>query len=324
MQRQPSLFGDEPDVRPKWLNSLVTSHRGSLAEVRQHIPCFERRAFALAGVGSQPSGPNARLDAVVRLPFGQDLNAVPVGVVSKEYALVPHTEVIDVATKALEAEEVVPSGVRADLRITEYGERMALSLYLSEEHQFDPGDGNPMALRLECYNSVDGSSRLQILMTWDRLVCGNGLIVGTTSGFRRRHVGGLGLGDIADVLRAGLAEACKDAENLRLWRRKATPDDLSTWIETSLREAWGFKAATRAYHIARSGCDVAVAGQYKDSKPTSIAVRTLAPVPGAPPQCRSLFDLSQILAWLAKERRDVQEQVEWREMIPSLMQPLLN
>ena len=67
-----------------------------------------------------------------------------------------------------------------------------------------------------------------------------------------------------------------------------------------------------------------IVGQYKDSTPTSIAVRSTDPVPGAPPRCRSLFDLSQILAWMAKERRDLQEQVEWPEMISSLMQPLLN
>jgi hypothetical protein len=34
--------------------------------------------------------------------------------------------------------------------------------------------------------------------------------------------------------------------------------------------------------------------------------------------------LSQILAWLAKERRDIQEQLGWREQIPELMAPLLN
>ena len=36
----------------------------------------------------------------------------------------------------------------------------------------------------------------------------------------------------------------------------------------------------------------------------------------------NLFDVSQILAWLAKERRDVQEQLEWREQIPDLIASL--
>jgi hypothetical protein len=30
--------------------------------------------------------------------------------------------------------------------------------------------------------------------------------------------------------------------------------------------------------------------------------------------------VSQVLAWLAKERRDVQEQVDWREQIPGLLE----
>jgi len=46
-------------------------------------------------------------------------------------------------------------------------------------------------------------------------------------------------------------------------------------------------------------------------------------VPDAPPQCRTLFDLSQILSWLAQERRDVQEQLAWRETIPELLAPFV-
>jgi hypothetical protein len=34
--------------------------------------------------------------------------------------------------------------------------------------------------------------------------------------------------------------------------------------------------------------------------------------------------MSQILAWLAKDRRDLQEQIEWREQISELMEPLMN
>jgi Domain of unknown function (DUF932) len=36
--------------------------------------------------------------------------------------------------------------------------------------------GNPLGLRLECFNSVDGSSRLVILFGWLRFVCTNGLV----------------------------------------------------------------------------------------------------------------------------------------------------
>jgi hypothetical protein len=33
--------------------------------------------------------------------------------------------------------------------------------------------------------------------------------------------------------------------------------------------------------------------------------------------------VAQSLAWLAKERRDVQERLEWKQQIPELVRPLL-
>ena len=38
----------------------------------------------------------------------------------------------------------------------------------------------------------------------------------------------------------------------------------------------------------------------------------------------NVFDVSQVLAWLAKERRDLHEQLEWREQIPKLLAPLMS
>jgi hypothetical protein len=70
--------------------------------------------------------------------------------------------------------------------------------------------------------------------------------------------------------------------------------------------------------------DAEIVGHYKGTTPTTIAMHATKRVPGASQPCRNLFDLSQILAWLAKERRDVQEQLEWREKIPELLVPLMN
>lgn len=310
------------DRTPKWFNSPITLHKGSLTEIRTHIPTFERRGFGLAQPGNEQIRMNDRLDTIVRRPFRDDKSFIPVGIVSKDYALVPHTDVLDIASKALENLQIAPNSVGAELKITEYGERMALSLILPSENDFNPGDGNPLALRLECVNSVDGSCRLRIQMCWHRLVCANGLIVGVTSGVRRRHSNGLGLGDIVEVLATGFTEAKKDKQNLLLWRKKAAPKNLAEWIEEIIQPAWGFKAATRAFHIARTGSDVEITGQYKDNTPTTIAVCRTEPVPGAPKETRNLYDVSQILAWLAKERRDLQEQIEWREQIPGLMASL--
>ncbi len=181
-----------------------------------------------------------------------------------------------------------------------------------------------MGLRLECFNSVDGSTRFRALMGWFRFVCSNGLIIGVTSSdIRRRHVGDLGLGGIGAVLAAGLRHSETEKRNFAKWRQtRIHLDRLVPWVEKNLRKCWGFKAAARTFHIAGSGFDAAIVGDYKDKTPTTIPLRKTKRVPGAPYECDNLFDLSQILAWLAQQRRDIQERLEWREQIPGLLKSL--
>ena len=261
----------------------------------------------------------------MRAPMGADSDFVPIGVVSKEYALLQHHEVVDVILRALAANEIAADEVDANLEITEYGERMALSVYLPHRYAFDPGDGHPMALRLECLNSVDGSTGFRALMGWFRFVCGNGLIIGVTrSDVRRRHVGEVALDDVAAVLQSGLAECEAEQKNFQLWRRTMVdPERLEKWINEDLKEAWGFKAATRAFHIASSGRDVMIVGPYQGHSPTTIPVNAAEFVPGAAEKCRNLFDLSQVLAWLARDRTDIQEQLSWREQIAEMVKPFI-
>ena len=100
--------------------------------------------------------------------------------------------------------------------MAEQGERMALSLYLPDNYTFDRGDGNKIAMRLECFNSVDGSTGFRALMGWFRFVCSNGLVIGVTLiDIRRRHIGELSLDDMGVVLSSGLQEAETEKENLR-------------------------------------------------------------------------------------------------------------
>ena len=328
VQRQAQQRMLFPDTRPKWFNSLVTFHEGTLSDIRRHIPDFERRSFALTQPGKESSRINERLDTIVRKPFGQDQNFIPVGVVSKEYALVPHTDVLDVVTEALESLESLEASLGAvwtELMLTEYGERMELSIYLPEEYSFDPGDGHRLHLRLECFNSVDGSTRFRALMGWFRFVCSNGLIIGVTqTDVRRRHVGDIHLADVGKVLVAGIEVSEKEKDNFAKWRKHVIePNQLTAWIAGDLRKGWGFKAAARAYRICTTGHDADVLGPYKDNTPLTVPVKLTDRVPGAPNNSGNLYDVSQVLAWLAKERRDVQEQLEWREQISELLKPLL-
>lgn len=203
---------------------------------------------------------------------------------------------------------------------------MALSLYLPEEYTFVPVDGNELRMRLECFNSVEGSTRFRVMMGWFRFVCSNGLVIGVTqTDIRRRHVEGLDLNDLSKVLSSGLKRAEADKENFHKWQQKTIQGNaLASWVNEDLRGHWGFKAATRAYHIARTGYDVEITGQYKDQTPTTIETKQIHRVPGSPVPSKNLFDISQALAWLAKERRDIQEQLEWREQIHVILNPLMN
>jgi len=315
-----------PDTRPKWFSSPISFYAGPLSDIGCHIPYFERRTFSLGQPGGELTRLNERLDTIVRKPTIDDPNFVPVAVVSKEYVLIPHMEVLNVATKAVGVINIPLTDVFAELTITEYGERMALSLYLPEEYSFDPGDGHSMTLRLECFNSVDGSTRFRALMGWFRFVCSNGLIIGVTrSDVRRRHIGEIGLADIEAVLICGLEESKKEKSNLEQWlKRVVTYKQFTSWIKEDLRKCWGFKAAARTWHISQTGYDAEVVGPYKVNTPISIPMRQTKRVPGTPEGVRHLYDVSQILAWLAKERRDVQEQLQWRESIPELLKPLMN
>jgi hypothetical protein len=308
----------------RWLNSPVTRHAGSLADIRRHIPSFSRRPFALNDPDNQHFRENLRLDTVVRLPHDADPDCVPVGVVSKDYALLPHTAVFDAVVEAFDRSGIDPAGVTAELRLTELGERMALRLDLPDNYLFDPGDRFPMTVRLECLNSVDGSTRFRASMGWFRLVCSNGMGFGITqSEANRRHVGDMELAYIASVLGAGLVDYKAERENMTRWMDcDVSPGAISDWVEREVLRAWGFKAATRAFHIAQCGRDADVVAPYKNYSPATVPVRLTDFVPGSEGEATNFFEASQVIAWLAKERRDVQEQVEWREQIPALMSAL--
>jgi hypothetical protein len=47
------------------------------------------------------------------------------------------------------------------------------------------------------------------------------------------------------------------------------------------------------------------------------------PVSGAPPEAKNAYDICQALSWLAKERRQVQDQLEAMQELPALMDALL-
>lgn len=145
--------------------SPVVRYSRALEEVREYVPQVERHPLAVlfnpqaALVAFHP-----RLDAIVCRPVGGKGEAIPVAAVSKDDTLVSHRDVFDLVTSALGKFEIPAGDVLADLALTEYGERMALSVFLPSRFAFDPGDGHPMALRLE-FAARGARKRLRVRTT---------------------------------------------------------------------------------------------------------------------------------------------------------------
>ena len=61
-----------------------------------------------------------------------------------------------------------------------------------------------------------------------------------------------------------------------------------------------------------AGHDVQLADPFQKGVPTEKDVIPTVTVPGAVLPGDNVYAVSQSLSWLAKERRDVQEQLEWK------------
>ncbi len=309
----------------RWGGSPVTTYRWDLPTIASDVPKFERRPFVLpAGAGRGTTQSNERFDVIVRQAMGNDPE-MPVGIVSKRYSLVQHTEVIDAAREAILQLGIREEDTEADLQLTQHGERMALHIRLPKDMSVDPGDREPIALQLHCWNSVDGSMHLTSLLGWLRLVCSNGLAVGTTAlHVRRVHSNGLSPSDITGVLREGLRAVEQERNTFRRWLdTRLRAEAIAQWINGPVRRGWGVKAACRAYHILTSGEDVEIADPFAKGLPTEKPVERIGRVPGAVLPGNNPFAASQALAYLASRRRDVGERLDRMREIPGLMEALV-
>jgi len=84
----------------------------------------------------------------------------------------------------------------------------------------------------------------------------------------------------------------------------------------------GVQSSHQSLLYRKNGTDAQITGSYRDRSPSTVEVRQGESVPGSLGGCKTRYDISQVLAWLAKERRDLSEQLEWREQIPGLMRKL--
>ncbi len=318
---------------PRWFGQLVDTHFGSLKEITKVLPRFERRPFRLgsdlqvgdSSSGIKANGDNKFWDLIVRVPALEDELETPVAVVSKRYKLIQHSRLLEKAVEAVKGAEIKPEEVTGQVALSPYGSRMLLSLILPDRFSYDPGDGKKVTLRFVCINSVDGTCRLTIMLGWFRLVCENGLIVGTSRISQRLiHNESLELPNLAEILKEGISLAEQEKSAYEEWIRTPVSDgQLTSWVDGPLCKKWGVLAAARTYLICQRGCDGQFANPFEKASPHRKQMKVTAPVPGAPRKATNAYSVCQALAWIAKERRDLQEQVDGMREIPGLMSKLI-
>jgi hypothetical protein len=168
--------------RRHWLGlPAIQQVEGSLAEVLSQLPHFGRQPFTMTSVNGTDIAVNPYLDMVYRAPTRQGESPVPVGVVSKNYRLVDHHQILMTIEDILADCGVDSSQLRVGGEWTLHGERARFSLILPSDERFSIklDEKDEMRFRIEVFNSVEGSCRLMVVAGWLRFVCSNGLILGT-------------------------------------------------------------------------------------------------------------------------------------------------
>jgi hypothetical protein len=99
-------------------------------------------------------------------------------------------------------------------------------------------------------------------------------------------------------------------------------DALKHWIDGTLSDCWGKKAAARTFHICQSGFDAELAGPFEKGPATDKSMRATVQVPGAAVPAKTLYDVIQALSWIATRRNDTDERLKWHLDIPALIEQI--
>jgi hypothetical protein len=325
LQTSPVLCEGSERENICWSGSSVSKIRDSLEGIQSVIPFFSSQPFGTPHKKGYATNPN--LYEIIREPLVDVEKPVPVGVVSGRYELIQHHTVLKSAADAVEQAGIQLKDTELEVWITQFAERMALNILFpeGEEYSMNVGDsGDSMRLRLQCFNSVDGSLKFMAFLGWFRFICSNGLIMTISKvNVKKRHDSFLKIDDLKDVIAVGLTSIKKEKRQYELWRNtNVEMDIIRKWVDGPLKEKWGVRLAARAFHIVNTARDAEFANPFEKGKPSEKTLISGSRVAGISDETVNVFTISQILSWLAKERRDIQEQVACMRDIPILLEIL--
>ena len=300
----------------RWRSREVRYYAGGWDAVLSVLPDFETVPFRAAP--DEPANPF--LLTVLRKPLAAVERPMPVGVVSHRYSLIQHRDVAAQCRAGLVRADIDSDDLRYEVGVSQLGEWMNLRIYLPDEYSLCDSHGQKVDLRLECFNAVDGSSRLIVLFGWYRLVCANGMVIGESRiEIRERHGEPLEIASLPDRIASSLDSAQAGTRRLEDWQRQPIDiDDLAPWVDGSVTELWGKKAAARVFHICWSGHDVKI-DDFVRGAASEKPVRSRTPVPGSPIPASTKYDVSQALSFVATRRTDADDRLGRQAHIPALL-----
>jgi len=152
-------------------------------------------------------------------------------VVSKNYKLIRHEDVLDVVSRAIrknpEFGEPDP-----EVRVMNAGARM-WATFTFPETEFDIGGGDLVNPTIEVMNSYDTGWSFSVRFGAYRLVCSNGLVIGKEfASYKHRHTKELNPVEIERILCAGMERYSDQVELWKRWVDKITmPDEYEHVVE---------------------------------------------------------------------------------------------
>lgn len=183
---------------------------------------------------------NPHIKAVVRIPRNKDERPIAAGTASNHYTLAQHVDVAKKCFQGITEIGIDPEKLKCELGLSGLGEWMNLRIYFPDKFSHTGRDKNKMALRLECFNSVDRSSRIVILLGWFRFVCSNGLVIGNTKAkLKDVHNQSLNLERIPNLIKSVFPSVDSDTELMRNWEKRIVqPEALKSWVNTTVTDVW--------------------------------------------------------------------------------------
>ena len=308
-----------------WVNRIVQETEVTdFAMVRDIIPTFTQEEFKLPNQEG-----NQYMDVIVKEPLHDDDSRIPLVTVSKNYSLVQHHEVIDKVEESLQKINCVLSETNSSLKLTEYGERMWLSMRFPDVMSFDPGDGKELQLQAHVINSVDGSVALTFEMGWYREICTNGLFkLARGNAIKRKHTKLIDK-DIQKFFE-NFKEIEEETETYQLWYDKTIDIEdevLCDWIDNTVKHKWGTWMAARAYHAIETAKDGrvdlsdAMSSEEKRLHPHTIGIIPEIDIPGSRP-AENMLDVVHAMSYLASHERNISTRYNHMQSLPGIIKEL--